>query len=192
MPRITKRLPVCRLHKPSGQARVRHNRREYWVGKFGSQEAAEAYAALLTRLASGELPAEAPAASAPSALHLLSIAELIEKFWAHSQVYYRKHGVLIGEHKVNQAALRPLLRRFGPERTAVDIEAQAGARGHDRPEMVEALHQRLRRADQAAVQLGGRRGVGSRGHRGRHRPRRRTQAGPEPRPGETGGRARGR
>src|SRR5262245_40155244 len=115
MPRITKRLPVCRLHKPSGQARVRHGGREYWLGRFGSPEAAQAYAELIATLAGSEAPGADRKPAGPPTLHLLTIAELIEKFWAHSKVYYRKAGKPTGEHKVIRAALRPLLRLFGRE-----------------------------------------------------------------------------
>jgi integrase len=114
MPRLGNRLPVPRLHKPSGQARVRLEGREYWLGRFGSPEAARGYAELLSRLAAGG-SAEAPALPA---LHLLTIAELIERFWAHSKIYYRKDGQPTGEHITIRAALRPVLNLFGREPAA--------------------------------------------------------------------------
>jgi integrase len=44
----------------------------------------------------------------------LTIAELLERFWNHAKVYYRRpDGTPTGEADVCRAALRPLLRLFG-------------------------------------------------------------------------------
>jgi integrase len=112
MPRLTNRPPAYRLHKPSGQARVRYNGHEYWLGKFGTPESKEAYARLVAELSSSKDDdiASAPTGSAPPAL---SIAELIQRYWVHAQSYYVRDGKLTGEHIVIRAALRPVLKMFG-------------------------------------------------------------------------------
>jgi len=43
MPKLSRRLPQIRLHKPSGQARIRIDRRDIDLGKFGSAEAKVCY-----------------------------------------------------------------------------------------------------------------------------------------------------
>jgi integrase len=111
MPRLTNRPPAYRLHKPSGQARVRHNGREYWLGKFGTPESQEAYARLVTELSSSnDSTGPVDAGSIPPAL---SIAELIERYWVHARSYYVRDGKPTGEHIVIRAALRPVLKLFG-------------------------------------------------------------------------------
>ena len=41
MPKLTHRLPQLRLRKPSGQARVRIDGKEIYLGKFGCAKAKE-------------------------------------------------------------------------------------------------------------------------------------------------------
>jgi hypothetical protein len=111
MPRLANRPPAYRLHKPSGQARVRPNRRDYWLGKFGTPESHEAYARLVAELSSSKDNTDpGMARSDPVAL---SIAELIERYWEHAQSYYVRDGKPTGEHVVIRAALRPVLKLFG-------------------------------------------------------------------------------
>ena len=50
MPKLIYRLPKYSLHKPSGQAKVRHNGRTIYLGKFGSPESKEAYARFIANL----------------------------------------------------------------------------------------------------------------------------------------------
>jgi integrase len=52
---------------------------------------------------------KAPDAPAPA---LLTIAELVEKFWAHAKSYYQQDGKPTGEQEVIRYALKPLLRMF--------------------------------------------------------------------------------
>ena len=44
---------------------------------------------------------------------MLTIAELIDKFWEHAKRYYRRDGRPTGEHVVIRAAHRPLLDLYG-------------------------------------------------------------------------------
>ena len=52
----SKKLPVYRLHKPSGQARVRFCGREIYLGRFDSPESRQRYAELLSKIVTGTLP----------------------------------------------------------------------------------------------------------------------------------------
>ena len=44
MPRLVNKLPKYSLHKPSGQAKVRFNGKDTYLGRYGSPESKEAYA----------------------------------------------------------------------------------------------------------------------------------------------------
>src|SRR5262249_35678627 len=112
MPRLVHRYPKYRLHKATNRARVRHEGRTYRLpGPFDSPEMHRGYAELIDRLERGEPAATNGAvrekATPPS---LLTIAELIERFWDYAVIHYRKQGgVQTGEAAVIRCALRPLL-----------------------------------------------------------------------------------
>jgi integrase len=116
MPRLVHKPPTYAHHKPSGRARVRYRGVDHYLpGPYGSPESLKAYAELIARLTSPDgareatEPTKAPEGPAPN---LLTIAELIERFWEHAQDYYRRDGQPTGEHQVIRAALRPLLHMF--------------------------------------------------------------------------------
>jgi hypothetical protein len=64
MPRKQTWPPPVHHHRKSGQARVRINGKDYYLGPYGSPEAEEALAALLVRHARGELGGRVAAAPA--------------------------------------------------------------------------------------------------------------------------------
>jgi len=112
MPRLVHKLPKYSFHKSSGQAKVRYGGRDYYLGRHGSPESHKAYSDLINRLIDqgpGADPAKAQDDVAPA---LLTIAELIERFWEHAKVYYRRDGKPTGEDQVVRYALRPLLDMF--------------------------------------------------------------------------------
>jgi len=49
-------LPTIRLHKPSGQARIRWQGRELYLGRHGSRESQQRFADFVSRVASGVDP----------------------------------------------------------------------------------------------------------------------------------------
>ncbi len=78
--------PVPRLHKPSGQARVRHKGRDVYLGKYGSPAAQDAYQRLLAEIAGvgPPRPRDAP----------ITVAEIAMR-WLHdntSVVSPKEHG----------------------------------------------------------------------------------------------------
>jgi integrase len=119
MPRLVHKLPSYFLHKPSGRARVRyHGVDRYLPGPYGSEESRKAYSKLIDRLMSPDGTmnrdgTDMPGGEDAPAPSLLTIAELIEKFWDYARNYYRRDGKPTGEHEVIRFALRPLLKMFG-------------------------------------------------------------------------------
>ncbi len=51
MPRRNGRVPSCRLHRPTGQARVIVDGKFIYLGKFGSLESRAKYSRILAELA---------------------------------------------------------------------------------------------------------------------------------------------
>ena len=66
MPRLVHRLPVPRLHTPSGRARVRINGKDHWLGPFGSRSAQVEYDRLISDyLANGRQLPSVPSPEVP-------------------------------------------------------------------------------------------------------------------------------
>jgi hypothetical protein len=77
-------VPSYRRHKASGQAVVRLNHRDVYLGKYGSAASREAYkrhvAELLSRRSSSSAPID------------ITVVEVIAAYLAFAKVYYRKNG----------------------------------------------------------------------------------------------------
>lgn len=120
MTRSTARVPQPRLHKPTGQAYVRLNKKFVYLGKHGSAEAQAAYDALLSEwLASGRTLEVQPRRAVAPAERLaapvdLTINELAVKWLEWADGYYVKDGRKTRETATVRLALRPLLATFGP------------------------------------------------------------------------------
>lgn len=107
MPKLTRKPPAYSHHKPSGQARVRYQGRDHYLGPYGSRESREAYSRLIA-----EFSRDSPVPVAPTGGP--TVAEVILAFWSHAQVYYRHpDGTPTGEHLVIRCALKPLRRLYG-------------------------------------------------------------------------------
>jgi integrase len=115
MPRLIYRLPKYSLHKPSGQAKVRHNGRTVYLGKFGSPDSHEAYARFIASIPKPEdvAPFVAPIREAANPEKTLLVGEVVLRFFEHATGYYVRNGVPTGEHITIRACLRPLTKRFG-------------------------------------------------------------------------------
>ncbi len=111
MPKLINRPPKYSLHKPSGQAKVRHNGRTIYLGKYGSPESKAAYARFIANLPK---PEETPKLAAPIPGASLLVGEIVLRFFKHATEYYvHADGSPTGEHTTIRACLRPLVRRFG-------------------------------------------------------------------------------
>ena len=113
-----KKLPVYRHHKPSGQARVRWQGREIYLGKFESPESRQRFAELLTKIVTGvtldvETAAHRSRSNAPEHDGRLSINELCVLFLKHAEQHYRKDGKLTSEYDLLTLAIDPLKELFG-------------------------------------------------------------------------------
>lgn len=76
-------VPSYLPHKKSGQARVRVNGRDVYLGKYGSPESKREYRRVIAEL--GSQPAAAVVASRKG----ITFAELVEAFFAHADRHYR-------------------------------------------------------------------------------------------------------
>jgi integrase len=109
MPKWVRRPPQARLHKPSGQARVRIDGPEIYLGKFGSAEARRRYAEVLADWAARR---DSGVPMAPAAPVTVSIA--VFRFWTWAQGHYvQGDGSPTREADNLRDALRPLRRMFG-------------------------------------------------------------------------------
>lgn len=118
MPREAQWPPRIQLHRKSGQARVRVNRQDYYLGPFGSDEAARKYAELVAR-------GRPEPGARPPGPHRLTVAEAAELYERHAEAYYRKpDGRPTGEMGYVRAACRALLD-VCPRMPAEEFRARA-------------------------------------------------------------------
>lgn len=112
MPRLSDRFqpsaPRYRLHRPSNQAVVTINGRDFYLGKWNTAASRQAYDRVVAEWLAGgrRLPAHD---SEP-----LTVEELVAAFWQHAERHYRHaDGTPTSEiHNLRQA-LRPLNRLYG-------------------------------------------------------------------------------
>jgi len=115
MPKLTNRLPSYRLHKPSGQAIVTLDGRDFYLGIHNTDESRDKYKLIIQEwLASKKkLPPTGPTGSRSQTPIDITINEIFLPFWEHVQQYYRKNGKPTSEVRNMKAALAPLLKIYG-------------------------------------------------------------------------------
>lgn len=91
--------PRPHAHKASGQDRVRVNGQEIYLGPTGSQEAKQAYADLLVRLASQEPPAPAPATPRKPKSAELTLGELVQLWDTYAVSRYQPAGREVQQYR---------------------------------------------------------------------------------------------
>lgn len=114
MPKLTRILPVARLHKPSGQARVILNKKEIYLGKWGSPEAKAKYDQVITEWLVNQrhLPTHPP--ELPTHPPQIIIDDILSLHSKHALVHYRdSDGNPTGEAANFQDANRELKRLYG-------------------------------------------------------------------------------
>ena len=95
--------PAYTLHKPTGQARVRIDGRDHYLGPHGSPQSKLRYDDLIADwLAKREDPIG------------LTIDDLCLQYLAYARQHYRKDGIETSEANCVAQATRPLIRLFGP------------------------------------------------------------------------------
>src|SRR3954454_15629711 len=115
MPSKPRKVPSYRLHKPTGQAVVRLDGRDFYLGKHGTEASHEAYRRTIAEgLTRGTTRCDTQAV--PAGSPTLTIGELILAFWtSHGEKYYRRaDGSPTGGLDNFRDALRPLNRLYGP------------------------------------------------------------------------------
>jgi hypothetical protein len=106
MPKLVNRVPVVRLHKRSGHARVRIDGKEHFLGRFGSPEAKAAYDRLVSEwLSRGRSLTTTSGPAEP--VSSLTVAECLLRYWQHVRIHYRESR----EQDNLKDALRPSSRR---------------------------------------------------------------------------------
>lgn len=111
MPRRKSLVPGYLLHKPTGQARVRIDGRDHYLGPFGSDESRRKYGDLIAARCGGNvadpLPATGPQDTGPT------VGEIILAFLRHAETYYVKNGKPTGAAACFRHAVGPLVDLFG-------------------------------------------------------------------------------
>ncbi len=115
MPRKpSSRIPNSTQHKASGQAVVRLNGKDHYLGRFGTADAQTAYERLIAEwLANGR---HFPVASATD--EALTVEETLARYWAFAEQHYRKDGEPTRELDNIRYALRLVRALYG--NTAAD------------------------------------------------------------------------
>jgi integrase len=109
-----RKIPSYRLHKPTGQAVVRLDGRDHYLGRHGTEASHEAYRRTIAEWLSRSASVTAPASARSDQLDL-TVNELILAFWTRfAEGHYRRpDGTPTGELDNYRDSLRPLRRLYG-------------------------------------------------------------------------------
>lgn len=106
------RIPGYLHHKGTGQARVRINGEDYYLGPYGSEASRRKYGELIAQHASG-LPLDPFQVTDGEDDPGISIAVLVLGYQKHAEQYYRKNGKVTDEFGCIKSALAPLTELYG-------------------------------------------------------------------------------
>jgi integrase len=107
-------VPPYKLHKPSGQARIRLNGNDIYLGKYDSPESRQEYARIVAELSN-------PQSTSKSALPGpgRTVNEILVTFVEHAEEHYRRpDGSHTNELKEYRLAIRPLRELYGHTQAA--------------------------------------------------------------------------
>jgi site-specific recombinase XerD len=107
---VSVRTPTYRLHKPTGQAVVTLNGRDFYLGKHGAPESRAQYDQLIAEWLSNGRSIARPGSSSYSDI---TINEMFEAFETWAEGYYRKGGVVTGEVTNIKYAIRTIRQLYG-------------------------------------------------------------------------------
>lgn len=112
MPR-TRGIPAYGLHKPTGQARVRIDGQDVYLGPHGSEESRRKYEQIVRKLitdrAAVEIRVRVEIASD------LTISELVAAYVQYAKTYYVKDGRQTTEYGDIARTVRPIREQYGNE-----------------------------------------------------------------------------
>jgi integrase len=103
------RTPSYRLHKPTGQAVVTLNGRDFYLGRHGTPESQSEYDRLLAEWLANGRRFPTPSGAGDD----LTINELLLAYLRFADSYYVKHGKPTSEPASIRVTVRPLRRLFG-------------------------------------------------------------------------------
>lgn len=107
-------IPRYLLHKSTGQARVRINNHDYYLGAYGSPESKAKYDQLIADYLAGRLPVRAKDESTPAASPpVLTVAGVLSCYLEHAERYYRKRGQPTAQVDRIGSAIRVTVARCG-------------------------------------------------------------------------------
>jgi len=112
-----RRIPSYRIHKPSGQAVVRLDGKDIYLGLHGTPKSLGAYDAAIAKWL-GDAPDEPGPLETGGADQIRSVAAIVARYWQYALSYYVKDGQPTGEVSAIRSALRPLLRLYATEEAA--------------------------------------------------------------------------
>jgi integrase len=123
MPRLVNKLPVPRLHTPSGRARIRLNGIDYWLGRYGSPEAQREFDRIIGEWLTNQrqLSSVLSQISHTPKEHTrevtvsktMTVGDLITRFLRWSESYYvDSSGKQTREHQNFLHVLQPLQQKF--------------------------------------------------------------------------------
>ena len=114
MPAKNRKVPAYRLHKPTGQAVVRLDGRDYYLGKHGTEASQEAYRRKIAEwLTAGSATGTAGPKSPPAGLPTVNDV-MLAFLTRHADSYYRHaDGTPTGEAENFKHALRPVKKLYG-------------------------------------------------------------------------------
>jgi integrase len=108
-PRPQHGIPALVHHKPSGQARVRIDGQDRYLGKFGSPQARRRYQQIVRDLAAG-------GTGEANDCTIQTVAELVAEYMVHVRQRYRKHGRPTSEVHSQKTALRFVVALYADAR----------------------------------------------------------------------------
>jgi integrase len=123
MPRLVHKLPIPRLHTPSGRARIRLGKIDYWLGRYGSPEAQREYDRIIGEWLTNQrqLPSVLPQiphtpiepTREVTVTRTMTVGDLITRFLQWSETYYiDSSGRQTREHQNFLHVLQPLQKKF--------------------------------------------------------------------------------
>jgi integrase len=104
-------VPKYRRHRPSGQAVVTLAGRDHYLGPFGAATSKTEY----NRLVGEWLAAGRPSSAVESQRAEITVVEVIARYWAFAQGYYRKHGEPTRTLDNIKRAVAPVKRLYGDQ-----------------------------------------------------------------------------
>lgn len=120
MPARSAKVPSYCHHKATGQAVVRVEGRDYYLGKFGSAQSRERYARLIAEWQSRPRTTDSALTDADARpTRELSVNEVMFAYVEFAQGYYTKDGKPNQEFESIRYALRPLKQLYGNKQAAL-------------------------------------------------------------------------